>query len=182
MSSNVASDGTAWRMSAACPCNTLKWCAVFSFCVKLFWNSAVSNSWWNTAQDVAPSNFGSFTVVILAPGPPPLVPASTAANWASSSRRALSNSSRRSVVQPWRLHFPVVYQVFLLVLLSQRTNHLFVFQAPPWLLSCNFPSCSLWHVLELWGQLLFCSCQTLLPHICHSSVHFVLHLFIVIVL
>ena len=60
--------------------------------------AAASNCRWNTAQDVAPSNFGGFTVVECVPGPPP--PAhrdrtSTSANWASSSLRVVSMPSRR---------------------------------------------------------------------------------------
>jgi len=152
---------TVWRILAHWPCNTLKRWVDFSFCIKLFWTTAVSNCRRNTAQYVAPLNFGSLTVVILAPGPSPpsrQFSASTAIKWASSSRRVASISFRRSAVQIWRLHSPVVYQAFLQFCLASA-RHLFVFQAFPWLLSCIFPSCSPMHVLELWGQHLFCSFQ-----------------------
>ena len=69
-------------------------------------------------------------------------------------------------------------------MLGQRTIHLFMLRAPPWLRSCNCPSCSPWHVFDLWGHFLFCSCHTLLPHIClsssilfHNYLQFRLHIF-----
>ena len=90
MSSYVASTGTVWRISAALACSTIKIWAAFSLGIQFFCTATASNCRWNTAQDVAPSNFGGLTVMVLAPGPPPparLDRASAAANWTSNSSR-----------------------------------------------------------------------------------------------
>ena len=165
MSSYVASAGTVWRMSAALPCNTLKRWAAFSLGIQLFCTAAASNSPWNTAQNVAPSNFGGLTsgTCLL-----------TAATRTSGPSFHCCYLGLEFFPQVPGLLFHHTGDIFLLLIqpLFQLclTNHLFVFPAPPLLPSYRYPSCSSWLSLESWGQLQSCSYQTSVPHLRHSSV------------
>jgi hypothetical protein len=84
-------------MSVACSYIVFSRCMAFSWASQLLWSAIVSNCWWNTVQDVDPSNFHGFTLTVLVPvfpPPPHLV-------WAFTVTIYISNFQCRSSRSCW---------------------------------------------------------------------------------